>query len=115
MDVPFLLSTVQIRRIERRFHAPAPNRLWVSDFTYVSTCSGFAYVAFVIDVYARYIVDWRVAAMRIMLEPLLHQQGEALHALPHIRVAERDPHPRAGTDHRKAFSGAATSVGDTAG
>lgn len=47
-------------RVNRQFHAPAPNRLWVSDFTYVSTWSGFVYVAFVIDVSARYIVGWRV-------------------------------------------------------
>ena len=46
--------------VNRQFHAPAPNRLWVSDFTYVATWAGFAYVAFVIDVYARYIVGWRV-------------------------------------------------------
>jgi putative transposase len=46
--------------VNRQFHAPAPNRLWVSDF-YVSTWSGFVYVAFVIDVYARYIVGWRVS------------------------------------------------------
>ena len=43
------------------FHAPAPNRLWLSDFTYVSTWSGFVYVAFVIDAYARRIVGWRVS------------------------------------------------------
>jgi putative transposase len=47
--------------VNRQFHAPAPNRLWVSDFTYVSTWTGFVYVAFVIDVYARYIVGWRVS------------------------------------------------------
>jgi transposase InsO family protein len=47
--------------VNRQFHAPAPNRLWVSDFTYVSTWAGFVYVAFVIDVYARYIVGWRVS------------------------------------------------------
>lgn len=47
--------------VNRQFHAPAPNMLWVSDFTYVSTWSGFVYVAFVIDVYARYIVGWRVS------------------------------------------------------
>lgn len=47
--------------VNRQFHAPAPNRLWVSDFTYVSTWNGFVYVAFVIDVYARYIVGWRVS------------------------------------------------------
>jgi putative transposase len=40
----------------------APNRLWVADLTYVSTWSGFAYVAFVIDAYARRILGWRVAA-----------------------------------------------------
>ena len=47
--------------VNRQFHAPAPNMLWVSDFTFVSTWSGFVYVAFVIDVYARYIVGWRVS------------------------------------------------------
>ena len=48
-------------QVNRRFHAPAPNRLWVADFTYVATWIGFVYVAFVIDVYARYIVGWRVS------------------------------------------------------
>lgn len=48
-------------RVNRQFHAPAPNRLWVSDFTYVSTWTGMVYVAFVIDVYARFIVGWRVS------------------------------------------------------
>ncbi len=47
--------------VNRVFHAPAPIRLWVSDFTYVSTWSGFVYVAFVIDAYARRIVGWRVS------------------------------------------------------
>ena len=47
--------------VNRQFHAPAPNRLWVSDFTYVATWAGFVYVAFVIDVYTRYIVGWRVS------------------------------------------------------
>lgn len=47
--------------VNRQFHAPAPNRLWLSDFTYVATWSGFAYVAFVIDAYARRIVGWRVS------------------------------------------------------
>jgi len=48
-------------QVNRQFHAPAPNRLWVSDFTYVSTWAGMVYVAFVIDVYARFIVGWRVS------------------------------------------------------
>jgi len=47
--------------VNRQFHAPAPNRLWVSDFTYVSTWAGFVYVAFVIDTYARRIVGWRAS------------------------------------------------------
>ena len=48
-------------RVNRQFKAPAPNRLWVSDFTYVSTWQGFVYVAFVIDAFARRIVGWRVS------------------------------------------------------
>ena len=47
--------------VNRQFHAPRPNALWVSDFTYVSTWTGFVYVAFVIDAYARRIVGWRVS------------------------------------------------------
>jgi len=47
--------------VKRQFHAPAPNMLWVADFTYVPSWAGFVYVAFVIDVYARYIVGWRVS------------------------------------------------------
>ncbi|WP_442800378.1 IS3 family transposase [Sphingomonas sp. STIS6.2] len=47
--------------VNRQFFAPAPNRLWVSDFTYVATWAGFVYVAFVIDTYARRIVGWRAS------------------------------------------------------
>jgi putative transposase len=47
--------------VNRRFRAPRPNSLWVSDFTYVATWTGFVYVAFVIDAYARRIVGWRVS------------------------------------------------------
>ena len=66
-------------RVNRDFKAPAPNRLWVSDFTYVATWSGFAYVAFVIDAYARRIVGWRVsrtAEARFVLDAL----EQAIHA-----------------------------------
>jgi putative transposase len=48
-------------RVNRQFKAPHPNALWVSDFTYVATWAGFVYVAFVIDVFARRIVGWRVS------------------------------------------------------
>jgi putative transposase len=49
-------------RVNRVFRAERPNQLWVSDFTYVSTWQGWLYVAFVIDVYARRIVGWRVSS-----------------------------------------------------
>ncbi|EAR51529.1 integrase, catalytic region [Oceanicola granulosus HTCC2516] len=48
-------------KVNRQFQAPAPNRLWVSDFTYVATRAGFVYVAFVIETYARRIVGWRAS------------------------------------------------------
>lgn len=48
--------------VNRQFNAVAPRRLWVADITYVATWSGFAYVAFVTDVFSRRIVGWRVAA-----------------------------------------------------
>ena len=54
-------ASCPLDHVNRQFHAPAPNRLWVSDFTYVSTWAGMIHVAFVIDVYARYIVGWRVS------------------------------------------------------
>ena len=48
-------------RVKRQFAATRPNELWVADFTYVATWAGFVYVAFVIDVFARRIIGWRVA------------------------------------------------------
>jgi transposase InsO family protein len=48
-------------KVNRRFAAARPNRLWVSDFTYVATWQGFVYVAFVIDTFARRIVGWRAS------------------------------------------------------
>jgi len=48
--------------VNRTFSVPAPDRLWVSDLTYVWTVRGFCYAAFVIDAFSRMIVGWRVAA-----------------------------------------------------
>ena len=48
--------------VERDFTAEAPNRLWVSDLTYVATWRGFVYGAFVIDVFSRRIVGWRISS-----------------------------------------------------
>lgn len=49
-------------RVNRQFVAERPDQLWVADFTYVSTWQGFAYVAFIIDVFAGVIVGWRVSS-----------------------------------------------------
>ena len=72
-------------RVNRQFKAGRPNQLWVSDFTYVSTWAGFVYVAFVIDVFARRIVGWRVSrSMRT--DFVLDALEQALYA----RQPERD-------------------------
>jgi len=76
-------------RVNRQFHAPAPNRLWVSDFTYVSTWSGFIYVAFIIDAFARRIVGWKVGRcaqtgfVLDALEQALHDRRPAKGHLVH--------------------------------
>ena len=49
-------------RVNRQFTADRPNALWVADFTFVSTWQGFVYVAFVVDVFSRFIVGWKVSA-----------------------------------------------------
>jgi putative transposase len=68
-------------RVNRDFNVARPNALWVSDLTYVATWSGFVYVAFVIDAYARRIVGWRAASS-------LHT-GLALDALEQALYARR--------------------------
>lgn len=59
--IPSPAAACPLDRVNRQFKAPRPNALWVSDFTYVATWTGFVYVAFVIDAYARRIVGWRVS------------------------------------------------------
>ncbi len=59
--VPAATSPRPADLVERSFAATSPNALWVADITYVATWSGFAYTAFVIDVFSRRIVGWRVA------------------------------------------------------
>lgn len=54
-------ATRPIDLVDRNFTVAAPNRLWVADFTYVATWSGFVYTAFIIDAYARKIVGWNVS------------------------------------------------------
>jgi putative transposase len=59
--IPDKKQPCPLDKVNRQFRVPAPNMLWVSDFTYVATWKGFVYVAFVIDAYARKIVGWRVS------------------------------------------------------
>jgi len=76
-------------RVKRKFFASRPNELWVSDFTYVSTAQGFAYVAFIIDVFARMIVGWSVSTSPTThfvldaLEQALHSRGRSSETLIH--------------------------------
>lgn len=59
--VPDDLADRPMDLVERNFTATRPNQLWVADITYVATWTGFVYVAFVIDVFSRMIVGWRVS------------------------------------------------------
>lgn len=101
--------------VDRQFRAEAPNRLWVADLTYVKTHSGWVYVAFVIDVFSRYVVGWQVSrSLRTdlaldALEMALWRRREVKGLVHHsdrggqylaIRYAER-----------LAEAGAVTSVG----
>jgi len=76
-------------RVNRQFKADRPNQLWVSDFTYVSTWQGWVYVAFVVDVFARRIVGWRLSSsMRTdfvldALEQALYDRQPERDALTH--------------------------------
>lgn len=71
--------------VKRQFTADRPNQLWVADFTFVSTWQGFAYVAFIIDVYSRFIVGWRVSR-HMRTEFVLDALEQAIHA------RQPDPH-----------------------
>jgi putative transposase len=84
-------------KVNRQFRAPRPNVLWVSDFTYVATWQGFVYVAFVIDVFARRIVGWRVsrtahaAFVLDALEQALHDRRPAKGGLTHHSDSKSAP------------------------
>jgi putative transposase len=103
--------------VERTFAAPAPNRLWVADLTYVRTWSGFAYVAFIIDVHARVIMGWQATrhlrtdlALDALEQAIWARKDEDLWGLVH--------HSDRGSQYlsvryteRLAENGAGTSVG----
>src|SRR5258705_1938562 len=105
--------------VNRQFKAPRPNVLWVSGFTYVATWTGFVYVAFVIDAFARRIVGWRVsrtAHAGFVLDAL----EQALHERRPIRGGGLVHHSDRGVQYlsikyteRLAEAGIEPSVGST--
>ncbi len=104
-------------RVNRQFTAPRPNALWVSDFTYVATWSGFVYVAFVIDAFARRIVGWRVSRSA-RAEFVLDALEQALHGRQPLRRASLIHHSDRGVQYvslkyteRLAEAGIEPSVG----
>jgi transposase InsO family protein len=103
--------------VERRFAATRPNELWVADFTYVATWRGFVYVAFVIDVFARRIVGWRVSAS-LRTEFVLDALDQAIYDRCHEELGDLVHHSDRGSQYlamryteRLADAGIDPSVG----
>ena len=104
-------------KVNRQFHAERPNQLWVSDFTYVSTWQGWLYVAFVVDVFARRIVGWRVSTS-MTTDFVLDALEQALYARQHERDGSLIHHSDRGSQYvsiryseRLAEAGVEPSVG----
>jgi transposase InsO family protein len=103
--------------VDRQFTATRPNQLWVADLTYVATWRGFVYVAFVIDVFARRIVGWRVSAS-LATDVVLDALEQAIYNRRGAGVADLVHHSDRGTQYlsmrytdRLAEAGIAPSVG----
>jgi transposase InsO family protein len=103
--------------VDREFTATRPNHLWVADFTYVATWTGFVYVAFVIDAFARRIVGWRVASS-MRTDFVLDALEQAIHARGGATPTGLIHHSDAGSQYlsmrytdRLADAGIAPSVG----
>ena len=103
--------------VDRTFEATRPNQLWVADFTYVATWNGFVYVAFVIDVFSRRIVGWRVSSS-MRTDFVLDALEQAIYARGGTLPAGLVHHSDQGTQYlsmrytdRLADGGIAPSVG----
>jgi putative transposase len=103
--------------VERHFAATKPNQLWVADFTYVATWRGFVYVAFVVDVFARRIVGWRVSSS-LATDFVLDALEQAIYARRGAGIDALVHHSDRGTQYlsmrytdRLAEAGIAPSVG----
>ena len=109
--------------VARQFTAVRPNQLWVADLTYVATWRGFVYVAFVIDVFSRRIVGWRVSSSlrselaldaldqalydrrpRAASEPLVHHSDRGVQLAQYLSIRYTD---------RLTAAGIEPSVGST--
>lgn len=108
-------------KVNRQFKAERPNQLWVSDFTYVSTWQGWLYVAFVIDVFARRIVGWRVSSS-MRTDFVLDALEQALYARQPERDSSLVHHSDRGSQYvsiryseRLAEAGVEPSVGSKGG
>ena len=103
--------------VDRQFVATRPNKLWVADFTYVATWRGFVYVAFVIDVFARRIVGWRVSSS-LRTDFVLDALEQAIYDRRGAGVTDLVHHSDRGTQYlsmryteRLSEAGIAPSVG----
>jgi len=83
-------ATRPVDLVDRNFVAPAPNRLWVADLTYVKTHTGWVYVAFIVDVFCRYVVGWQASrslraelALDALEMAIWARRGEQLQGLVH--------------------------------
>jgi transposase InsO family protein len=117
--VPDAKAACPLDRVNRQFKAQRPNQLWVADFTYVSTWQGFVYVAFVVDVFARYIVGWRVSSS-MQTDFVLDALEQALYARQPWRHGSLTHHSDRGSQYvsiryseRLAEAGIEPSVGST--
>ena len=115
--VPDKTVTCPLDKVNRKFKADRPNQLWVSDFTYVSTWQGWLYVAFVIDVFARRIVGWRVSSS-MRTDFVLDALEQALYARQSEHTGELIHHSDRGSQYvsiryseRLAEAGIEPSVG----
>lgn len=105
--------------VDRQFAATRPNQLWVSDFTYVATWAGFAYVAFVVDAFARRIVGWRVSPS-LRTDFVLDALEQAIHARTGVPLDGLVHHSDRGSQYvsmrytdRLSDAGIAPSVGSS--
>ena len=103
--------------VDRQFTATRPNQLWVADFTYVATWRGFVYVAFVIDVFARRIVGWRVSSS-LATDFVLDALEQAIYGRCDVDTGDLVHHSDRGTQYlsmrytdRLADAGIEPSVG----